>query len=111
MPPGTQTTFEDRSQPSHQFALYSRRNTVGDAAIPVVVDLCCGMGGLSLAARELGMRVAAGVDVNAHAARTFEKNFPDAEFIEGSVRSSKILEQCRKLLQPFTESGAPSVVL
>lgn len=32
-----------------------------------VVDLCCGMGGLSVAARAMGMRVFAGVDVK----RTF----------------------------------------
>ena len=29
-----------------------------------VVDLCCGMGGWSVAARDMGMRVVAGVDVN-----------------------------------------------
>jgi DNA (cytosine-5)-methyltransferase 1 len=110
MPPATQTTFEERSLPV-QFAPSGRAHAVEDAGMSVVVDLCCGMGGLSLAARELGMRVAAGVDVNAHAARTFEKNFPDAQFIDGSVRSSKVLEQCRKLLQPFTENGTPSVVL
>jgi site-specific DNA-cytosine methylase len=52
-----------------------------------VVDLCCGMGGLSVAAREMRMRVVAGVDVNPSALRTFSRNFPEAEAIEGSVRS------------------------
>ena len=50
-----------------------------------VVDLCCGMGGLSLAAREMGMRVVAGVDVNPSALRTFSRNFPEAEVIVESV--------------------------
>jgi DNA (cytosine-5)-methyltransferase 1 len=63
-----------------------------------VVDLCCGMGGLSVAAREMGMRVVAGVDVNPSAIRTFSKNFPAAEAIEGSVRSRTVLERCRALL-------------
>ena len=52
------------------------------------VDLCCGMGGLSVAAREMGMRVVAGVDLNPIALRTFERNFPEAEAIEGSVQST-----------------------
>ena len=52
-----------------------------------VVDLCCGMGGLSVAAREMGMRVVAGVDGNPNALRTFSRNFPEAEAIEGSVRT------------------------
>lgn len=63
-----------------------------------VVDLCCGMGGLSVAAREMGMRVVAGVDVNPSAIRTFSRNFPEAEAIEGSVRSRTVLERCRALL-------------
>ena len=60
-----------------------------------VVDLCCGMGGLSVAAREMGMRVVAGVDVNPSALRTFGRNFPEAEAIEGSVQSRTVLERCR----------------
>jgi site-specific DNA-cytosine methylase len=49
------------------------------------------MGGLSVAAREMGMRVVAGVDVNPSALRTFFRNFPQAEAIEGSVRSGTVL--------------------
>jgi DNA (cytosine-5)-methyltransferase 1 len=78
---------------------------------PVVVDLCCGMGGLSLAARDLGMRVAVGVDVDTHAARTFRKNFPEAEFMEGSVRSSKVLHRCLELLNQSRGCSIPSIVV
>lgn len=60
-----------------------------------VLDLCCGMGGLSVAAREMGMRVVAGVDLNPSALRTFGRNFPQAEAIEGSVQSRTVLERCR----------------
>lgn len=52
-----------------------------------VVDLCCGMGGLSVAARDLGMKVVAGVDVKPSALRIFGRNFPEAEVIEESVQS------------------------
>jgi site-specific DNA-cytosine methylase len=63
-----------------------------------IADLCCGMGRLSVAARDMGMRVVAGADVNPSAVRTFSKNFPEAEASEGSVRSRSVLERCRTLL-------------
>lgn len=58
-----------------------------------VVDLCCGMGGLSVAARELEMAVVAGVDLNRSALRTFAKNFPQAEAIGGSVLSRTVYQR------------------
>lgn len=63
-----------------------------------VLDLCCGLGGLSVAARDMGMTVVAGVDVNPNAMRTFSKNFPEAAAIEGIVESLTVLERCRALL-------------
>ena len=74
--------------------VFRKHRTSGAAR---VIDLCCGMGGLSLAARDLGMAVVGGVDLNPSALRTFSKNFPEAKAIEGSVRSRKVLEQCRAL--------------
>jgi DNA (cytosine-5)-methyltransferase 1 len=58
-----------------------------------VVDLCCGMGGLSVAARDLGMRVVAGARGRVFGGRfsVFGGNFPEAEAIEGSVRSGTVL--------------------
>lgn len=67
------------------------------------------MGGLSLAARQLGMRIVVGVDTNATAVRTFEKNFPEAEAIEGSIRSSRIIDRCAKLLKP--PNGGSSILV
>jgi DNA (cytosine-5)-methyltransferase 1 len=76
-----------------------------------VADLCCGMGGLALAAKQLGMRIVAGVDLNPNALRTFEKNFPNATTIEGSVRSEKILERCNQLLKPGDPGSGISIVV
>jgi DNA (cytosine-5)-methyltransferase 1 len=50
------------------------------------------------------MTVMAGVDVNPGALRTFSKNFPEAEAIEGSVRSRTVLERCRVLLDGDADS-------
>jgi DNA (cytosine-5)-methyltransferase 1 len=60
-----------------------------------VLDLCCGMGGLSVAARQMGMTVVAGVDVNSSASRTISKNFPEAQAVEGNVQSRTVLERWR----------------
>lgn len=70
---------------------------------PKVLDLCSGLGGLSLAARQLGMHLVAAVDTEPQALRTFAKNFVDARAIEGSVGGKTVLEKCRAALR---ESGA-----
>ena len=76
-------------------AVHAKANASHTAAVNArVVDLCCGMGGLSVAAREMGMRVVAGVDVNPSALRTFVRNFSEAEAIEGSVQSRTVLKRC-----------------
>lgn len=74
------------------------------------VDLCCGLGGLSLAAEQLG-KVVAGVDLNACALKTFSRNFPDAKAILGSVRSKSVMSLCRELLAKSRESENASVVV
>lgn len=77
---------------------------------PRVIDLCCGLGGLSLASRQIGMTVVAGVDLNTNALKTFRKNFPEAEAIEGSIRSKKILAHCIDLLK-MSKEKTPSVIV
>jgi len=76
-----------------------------------VIDLCCGLGGLSLAATDLGMQVVAGVDIDASALKTYAGNFPHAEAIAGSIRSSTILERCRSLLKPDGAPRTPCVIV
>ena len=76
-----------------------------------VIDLCSGMGGLSEAARSLGLFVCAGVDTNATAIRTFAKNFPDAEAINGSVRSKKVLDACAAAVLAKTGELQPWAVI
>jgi DNA (cytosine-5)-methyltransferase 1 len=76
-----------------------------------VVDLCCGLGGLSLAAHQLGMSVVAGVDTNPTALKTFRCNFPGAEAIEASVRSKTVLRRCAQLLKPEKNDPYPGIVL
>lgn len=81
------------------------------SATAAVLDLCSGLGGLSLAAKNLGLHIVAGVDVNANALKTFSKNFPGAKTIQGNVRSKKVLEQCETLLESFKATGMPTVIL
>lgn len=57
------------------------------------------MGGISLAAQQLKMRVLAGVDVDPAASRTYRHNFADASALTGSVRSKLIIGECKKLIE------------
>ncbi|MBX7136299.1 MAG: DNA cytosine methyltransferase [Fimbriimonadaceae bacterium] len=70
-----------------------------------MIDLCCGLGGISHAARELGCRIVAGVDTSATALASFEHNFAGAQAIQGSVTRRSTLEACREAMQ----SDSPSV--
>ncbi|MEK6259918.1 MAG: DNA cytosine methyltransferase [Planctomycetota bacterium] len=83
----------------------------GSAHSPAVADLCCGMGGFSLAANSLGMRIVVGIDISATAIKTFQRNFPDANAIVGSVRSSTVIAECKSLLQRHSPSGTPFLVV
>jgi hypothetical protein len=84
--------------------------TASTATVPSVrvIDLCCGLGGLALSAKQVGLNVVAGVDLNATALKTFQRNFSDAKVIEGSVRSTTILKRCHEFppFQPRTFLGA-----
>lgn len=46
-----------------------------------VIDLCCGLGGISLAAKQLGIQPILGVDICANALKSYKKNFPKADTV------------------------------
>jgi DNA (cytosine-5)-methyltransferase 1 len=104
-----QTNHNGHRQRQRSEGIAAAQNPVSVAA--AVLDLCSGLGGLSLAARKLGLHIVAGVDVNANALKTFSRNFPGAKTIQGSVRSKTVLERCEKLLEPFKAAGKPTVIL
>lgn len=64
-----------------------------------VIDLCCGLGGISLAARELGCDVVGGVDVSDAALETFRHNFADAAAISGSIAEQATIAACLIAIQ------------
>lgn len=74
---------------------------------PLVVDFCCGMGGLSLAARQLGMTVLAGIDTDSDSLKTFSRNFPEAVAIEATVSGKKAVENCNTAINSHSDSDAP----
>ena len=85
----------------------SRRTRIA----PLVVDLCCGMGGLSLAAKQLSMEVLAGVDISPSATRTYQQNFPYATAITGSVRSHSLIRDCKGLIVQERKSYQHTIVV
>ena len=78
---------------------------------PVTIDLCSGMGGLSLAAMALGLRVAVGVDTSEASMLSFSRNFINAKAVTGSVRSKKVLAECQRAVAPYLDSGSPLIIV
>ncbi len=78
---------------------------------PLAVDFCCGLGGLSLAARQLGMTVIAGVDTDGDSLKTFSRNFPGAVAIEATINGKRAVESCNSIVIGHPDSKAPVVVL
>jgi len=108
------STTEQAANGTNRQSKRSQHNTTLQCIAPTTpcaIDLCCGLGGLSLAANKLGLQIVAGVDVNPSALKTFSKNFPAARVWGGSVRSENILAGCATLLAPFKAAGQPTVIL
>lgn len=78
---------------------------------PLVVDLCCGMGGISLAAKQLKMTVATGVDTEPAATRTYQENFPSAVTLTGSVRSTSVIVECKAIIERERKEHQDTVVV
>jgi len=76
-----------------------------------VVDLCCGLGGLSLAAQQLGLIPIAGVDINKNALKTYEKNFPGVRAIMGDVSNPDILKKCKDIWDEYNSIENRLIVL
>jgi DNA (cytosine-5)-methyltransferase 1 len=52
------------------------------------IDLCCGLGGISLAARQLGIKPILGVDICVNALKSYKNNFPKADTINLDLTSN-----------------------
>ena len=77
----------------------------------VVIDLCCGIGGLSIAARQLGMQIVAGVDTEPDALRTFAKNFPNADAVATAVGKKTTVAKCRDSISSRRLENAKLIVV
>ncbi len=77
-------------------------------ALPVkskyaAIDLCCGMGGLSFAAREEGIEPIIGVDIFTYALATYKKNFPNSYIIQNDIADKKTLNCIKEKLSNFCD--------
>ena len=62
-----------------------------------ILDLCCGLGGFTVAAERLGFGVRAGVDQNPLWRKLFESFHPSASFIPGDLTDPFVLQQLLQL--------------
>lgn len=70
-----------------------------------VIDICSGMGGLSFAAKNIGMIPIVGVDTNEHALKTYKRNLPRAVAINGDISKKDIQNLCLKVWQKKKKKG------
>jgi DNA (cytosine-5)-methyltransferase 1 len=68
------------------------------SALPTVVDLFCGCGGMAWGLKKAGFRILAGVDNNKVALKTFALNFPEAKALDLDL-SGSAPEQLQELLK------------
>lgn len=61
------------------------------------IDLCCGLGGLSLGAIDVGIIPIAALDLSENALKTYRCNFPQTETIKGDVAEPSIIDKCIKI--------------
>ena len=87
----------------------SRRQST--KSYPIAIDFCCGLGGLSLAARQLGMTVIAGVDTDSDSLKTYSRNFPGAVAINETITGNKAVANCVSAVCSHSDAGAPLIVL
>ena len=91
--------------------LVSSPNGQSAESFSAAADFCCGLGGLSLAAKQLGLAVVAGVDIDGDALRTFARNFPEAAAISATISGNKAVEQCEAAINSRRTSETPLIVL
>jgi len=63
----------------------SKRNPGNFPERPTVVDLFCGVGGLTLGAARAGFEILAAVDNDSRTEKTFKANFPNYKFIGADI--------------------------
>lgn len=70
-------------------------NSTPKTAIGAAIDLCCGLGGLSIAAQRCGIEPILGLDISSAALKTYLSAFPGASIINGDISQLSVLEQSR----------------
>lgn len=72
-----------------------------------ILDLFCGAGGLSYGFEQAGFEVALGVDINASALETFQKNHRNSQILCGDLISDKVKEE---IINTYKQLGISGLV-
>ena len=77
----------------------------------IVIDLCCGMGGLSLAAQNVGMKPRIGVDTEPSALKTYANHFKDAITLNEDITDMNTIKNVKKHLKSVTSDNDYVIVI
>lgn len=75
------------------------------------IDICCGMGGLSYAAKNAGLSILAGIDISKDALSTYKQNFPDAIIINGNINDLNVIEQNFEVVASRRCNGQGTIII
>ena len=92
-------------KPSQKFSKKAMRSD------SLVIDLCCGMGGLSLAAKNVGMRPLIGVDMDSSAIRTYSHNFKNVFTLNEDITDVETVKRIQEQLESVKKDFDSVVVL
>jgi len=79
-------------------------NSEGKANMPghqATVDICCGVGGISLAAKDLGLNPILGVDICQKALKTYKTNLPKTDTLHADIASEDFRNKITSFLLKY----------
>jgi DNA (cytosine-5)-methyltransferase 1 len=76
-----------------------------------VIDICCGMGGLSFAAQNVGLSICAGIDISPHAIDSFKINFPKALAIYSDISNEIVTKEIIKKIYPKNRDAKKFIIV
>jgi len=76
------------------------------AEYQATVDICCGVGGISLAARDLGLNPILGVDICQEALKTYKTNLPKTDTLNADITCTDFEDQITTHLSQYKLDNA-----
>ena len=75
------------------------------------VDLFCGAGGITVGFKNAGIKILASSDINEHAAKTHQYNFPEIPFVKGDLADPKNKQAILNIVQKELDGVSIDIIV